>query len=109
MGDIKANRYFEVVDWEADSNDDPQPVTFKLLVSDIDVPEGVEGYDIGTILSDLIDAAGFNLSIEEVSEPNVLNVPNEQPKSTPSGVSNSITGTVTGTCIQAQDVRGINR
>lgn len=63
MSDIKATRYFEVKDWEADGK---EPVTFKLAVSDIEVPEGVTDYDIGVILEDLITGSGFNFDFTEV-------------------------------------------
>lgn len=96
MGDFKADRYFEIEDWEADSSDNPQPATFRLQVTDIYVPSGVEGYDIGAILSDLITASGFNLSIREVAAPNIKQ----------RAVTNSITAPTAGSVIQCGHVEG---
>lgn len=60
-------RLFRITDREAEEGNGP--TTVELYVGRVEVPVGNEdAYDIRAVLHDLVDASGFDMSVEEVSD-----------------------------------------
>jgi hypothetical protein len=67
MSDIKAKRYFEIEDFEADEGNGPT----KLHVTvQVERPEGdTETYDVRTVLESL--CAQYQINVKEVQTPSI--------------------------------------
>jgi hypothetical protein len=67
MSDIKAKRYFEIEDFEADEGNGPT----KLHVTvQVERPEGdTEAYEVGTVLESL--CAQYQINVKEVQTPSI--------------------------------------